>query len=74
MNTGDNPITTDAELEATIERIRHFQSQLVKLRQVETDQDSYRLSASGFLVEVDRMRAAVRAYLSRPTDRLAASA
>ena len=74
MNTGDNTITTDAELEATLERIRHFQSQLVKLRQVETDPDSYRLTASGFLVEVDRMQAAVRAYLSRPIDRLAASA
>ena len=74
MNTDDSPITTDAELEATLERIRHFQSQLVKLRQVETDPDSYRLSASGFLVEVDRMQAAVRDYLSGPADRLAASA
>ena len=74
MNTGDSPITTDAELEATLDRIRHFQSQLVRLRRVETDPEAYRLSASGFLAEVDRMQAAVREYLSVPADRLAASA
>lgn len=74
MNPGDSPITTDAELEATLDRIRHFQSQLVRLRQVETDPVAYRLSASGFLAEVDRMQAAVREYLSVPADRLAASA
>ena len=74
MNTGDSPITTDAELEATLDRIRHFHSQLVRLRQVETDPEAYRLSAAGFLAEVDRMQAAVREYLSGPADRLAASA
>lgn len=74
MNTGDSPITTDAELEATLDRIRHFQPQLVRLRQVETNPEAYRLSASGFLAEVDRMQAAVREYLSGPADRLAASA
>lgn len=74
MNPGDSPITTDAELEATLDRIRHFQSQLVRLRQLETDPVAYRLSASGFLAEVDRMQAAVREYLSVPADRLAASA
>ena len=74
MNTGESPITTDTELEATLDRIRHFQSQLVRLRQVETDPEAYRLSASGFLAEVDRMQAAVRDYLSVPADRLAASA
>jgi hypothetical protein len=74
MNIGYSPITTDAELEATLERIRHFQSQVVRLRQVETDPEAYRLSASGFLTEVDRMQAAVREYLSAPADRLAASA
>ena len=66
MNTGHSPITTDAELEATLERIRHFQSQVVRLRQVETDPEAYRLSASGFLAEVDRMQAAV-APLGRAT-------
>lgn len=74
MNLGDSPITTDVELEVTLERIRHLQSQLVRLRQVETDPEAYRLSAAGFLSEVDRMQAAVRVYLSRPTDRLATSA
>ena len=74
MNSGDSLNTTDAELEATLDRIRHFQSQLVRLRQVETEPESYRLSASGYLAEVDRMQAAVREYLSGPADRLAASA
>jgi hypothetical protein len=74
MSTCTNPITTDVELEATLDRIRSFQSQVVKLRQVETDPEAYRLSASGFLAEVDRMQAAVRQYLSEPADRLAASA
>ncbi len=43
MKTADSPITTDAELEATLDRIRHFQSQLVRLRQVETDPEAYQL-------------------------------
>jgi len=41
---------------------------------VETDAVAYRLSAAGFLAEVDRMQAAVRDYLSTPADRFAASA
>ncbi|MFM8434937.1 MAG: hypothetical protein ACKOBP_06265 [Planctomycetia bacterium] len=74
MNNGQNSITTDAELDATLERIRHFQSQLVRPRRVETDPEAYRLSAAGFLAEVDRMQAAVSSYLSEPADRLATSA
>jgi len=74
MTTCNHPITTDVELEATLDRIRSFQSQVVKLRQVETDPETYRLAASGFLAEVDRMQAAVRQYSSEPADRLAASA
>jgi hypothetical protein len=74
VSTTDARIGSDAEFEATLERIRHFQAQLLRLRQVETDAVAYRLSAAGFLAEVDRMQAAVRDYLSTPADRFAASA
>ena len=59
-------IRDDQELEATLERIRHFQAQLAQLRKVETNPTNYRLSASGFLAEVDRMHLEVREYLSVP--------
>jgi hypothetical protein len=56
-------IANDQELDATLERIRHFQSQVVHLRKVETNPVNYRLSASGFLTEIDRMQLEVREYL-----------
>ncbi len=59
-------IGNDQELEATLERIRHFQTQLAHLRKVEVNSANYRLSASGFLAEVDRMQLEVREYLSLP--------
>jgi hypothetical protein len=57
-------IKDDQELEATLERIRHFQTQLRHLRKKETNPTNYRLSASGFIAEVDRMQLEVREYLS----------
>jgi hypothetical protein len=57
-------IRNDQELEATQERIRHFQAQISHLRRVEMNPVNYRLSASGFLEEVDRMQLEVREYLS----------
>jgi hypothetical protein len=57
-------IHNDQELEATQERIRHFQAQLAHLRRVETNPLTYRLSASGFLAEVDRMQLEVREYFA----------
>ena len=57
-------IANDQELETTLERIRHFQAQLVYLRRVETNPVNYRLSSSGFLAEVDRMQLEVREYFS----------
>ena len=57
-------ITNDQELESTLDRIRHFQNQLTHLRKVETNPVNYRLSASGFLVEIDRMQLDVREYLA----------
>jgi hypothetical protein len=59
-------INSDQEMEATLERIRHFQAQLAHLRKVETNPANYRLSASGFLAEVDRMQLEVREYLGQP--------
>jgi hypothetical protein len=67
-------ITNDQELEATQERIRHFQAQLAHLRKVETNALTYRLSASGFLAEIDRMQLEVRDYLALHPSELAASA
>ena len=57
-------IHNDQELEATKERIRYFQQQVEKLRHVETNQHNYRLSAGGYLAEIDRMNLEVREYLS----------
>ncbi len=59
-------IKNDQELEVTLERIRHFQAQLAHLRKVEANPTNYRLSASGFLAEIDRMQLGVREYLSLP--------
>jgi len=56
-------LKTDQELQATLERIWYFQQQVEKLRQVETTPTNYRLSASGYLAEIDRMNLAVREYL-----------
>lgn len=57
-------IRNDQELEVTLERIRHFQAQIAHLRQVEKNPVNYRLSASSFLAEIDRMQLDVREYFS----------
>ena len=57
-------ISDDQELEATKERIAYFQQQVEKLRQVETNPQNYRLSAGGYLAEIDRMNLEIREYLS----------
>ena len=56
-------IRNDQELDATLDRIRDFQEQVEKLRQVETNPTNYRLSAGGYLAEIDRMNLEVREYL-----------
>lgn len=48
-------IRSDEELEATLERIRYFQQQVEKLREVEINPQNYRLSAGGLVAEIDRM-------------------
>jgi hypothetical protein len=67
-------IENDPELDATLERIRHFQSQLAHLRRTETNPTNYRLSASGFIAEIDKMQLEVREYLSVLPSRAATSA
>ena len=56
-------IQNDQELEATKARLRYFQDQVEKLRQVEINPQNYRLSAGGYLAEIDRMNLEVREYL-----------
>jgi hypothetical protein len=67
-------IKNDKELAVTQERIQHFQSQVLHLRKVETNPLAYRLSASGFLAEIDRMQLEVRDYLSVHPSELVATA
>jgi len=57
-------IHNDKELEATKERVRYFQQQVERLRQVEINPQNYRLAAGGYLAEIDRMNLEVREYLS----------
>ncbi len=56
-------IRNNEELEATLKRIKGFHRQVEHLRQVEANPENYRLSAEGYLVEVDRMNLEVREYL-----------
>lgn len=67
-------IRNDQELRITLERIQHFQRQVIYLRQIETNPSNYRLSVSGYLAELDRMQLEVRDYLwSHPAEEVAAS-
>jgi len=56
-------IKNDLELQAALERIERCQRQVAHLRRVETNPTTYKLSASGFLAEIDRMHREVREYL-----------
>ena len=57
-------IRNDHELQVTLERIKHFQRQIAYLRQIEPKPSNYRLSASGYLAELDRMNLEVRDYFT----------
>ena len=66
-------IRNDRELQVTLQRVAHLQKQLEHLRRVETNPTNYRLSAGGFLSEIDRMNLEVREYLSlHPSEAAAA--
>lgn len=58
-------IQDDQDLNVTLERIRHFQEQVAQLRRVETNPQNYRLSATGYVAEIDRMNLEVREYFLR---------
>ncbi len=62
-------IANDQELHVMFERIRHFQEQVAHLRIAEAKPTNFRLSASGFLAEIDRMQLEVREHFSlHPAD------
>ncbi|MSU57017.1 MAG: hypothetical protein EXS35_02340 [Pedosphaera sp.] len=56
-------ISNDRELEVTQTRIRQFEQQVAQIRKTAADNESYRLSAAGFLAEIDRMNLEIREYL-----------
>ena len=57
-------IKNDQQLQATVKRIERFRQQVVHLLKVEKNPLTYKLSAGGFLAEIDRMNLEVREYLS----------
>ena len=46
-----------------LERIQYFHRIVIHMRKVEKDPLTYKLSAGGFLAEIDRMNLEVREYL-----------
>ena len=68
-------IKNDKELEVTQERIRQFERQVAQIRKTETNGENYRMSAGGFLAEIDRMNLQIRDYLwSVPAEHPASAA
>jgi hypothetical protein len=62
-------IKNQDELEGTLKRINYFWKLVVDMCQTEKDPLTYKLSAGGFLAEIDRMNLEVREYLSlHPTE------
>jgi hypothetical protein len=57
-------IRNDEELWLSLACVGRFQQQVAELRRVETNPLNYRLSADGYLAEIDRMNLEVRDYLS----------
>ena len=56
-------INNDRELETTQERLRQLERQVAQIRKTETNSENYRMSAGGFLAEIDRMNLEIRDYL-----------
>ena len=56
-------IKTDQELETTQVRIRQFGRQAAQIRKTDTNPENSRMSAAGFLAEIDRMNLEIREYL-----------
>ena len=63
-------IQNEQEYRTALQRIDRFQRQVEQLRKTEANPNNYRLSAGGFLAELDRMQLEVREYLwSHPAER-----
>ena len=56
-------INNNQELAATQQRIRQLEQMVAQIRQTETNSENYRMSAAGFLLEIDRMYLEIRDYL-----------
>ena len=66
-------IANDRELQVTLDRIADFQKQVVYLRGVITDPENYRLSAGGFISEIEKMQREVGDYLRHHPSELASA-
>jgi len=65
-------IQNEQEFNAALERVARLQKQVVHLREIENNPENYRLSAGGFLAELDRLNLDVREYLwSHPSQKTA---
>lgn len=62
MSSDEKMILNDVELQATQERIKWFCDVLAQLRVADVQSD-FRYMASGYLSELEKMQAEVRAYL-----------
>ena len=67
-------ISNDQELQVTLDRVTRLHAQVSHLRRVESNPANYRLSASGFIAEIDRLQLEVREYMSVHPAELAATA
>ena len=56
-------IENDHQLEIAQNRVVQLVRQVAQIRKAATDNENYRLSAAGFLAEIDRMNLEVRDYL-----------
>ena len=56
-------IQNEQEYRTALQRIERLQRQVEQLRKTESNPHNYRLSAGGFLAELDRMQLEVREYL-----------
>jgi hypothetical protein len=63
-------LRNDQELETTLGRIQGLRQQVKKLRQTETNPQNYRLSAGGYLSEIDGMNLEVREYFTLHPDEM----
>ena len=60
---------SEQEYRTTLQRIERFQREVEQLRKAEANPHNYRLSAGGYLAELDRMQLDIREYLwSHPTE------